>query len=425
MASTWRYRHSKTQRTTTMRNSRWATSVATMTQKSGGVLGQKRPRIAYLTLNDPRDRRSWSGVHYHMAQALEKHCGQLTYIGPIKPAGFILEKFASRAFHRLTGRTYLHTHSGSLARRVARIAEQRMAGEKFDLIFAPAGSVAIAELRTSSPIVYLSDTTFRLMTGYSEFSGLLERSAQEADQIERRAIGKAELAIFSSSWASRSAIEHYQAPRKKVHVVPFGANLEDPPTSETALARRAPRDNCRLLFVGVDWERKGGDIAFETLLALRRRGLAAELTVVGCTPPRNFAHKNMKIVPFLDKNKPNARQLLSRLYLDADFFLLPTRAECFGIVFCEANAFGLPAIATDTGGVSEVVQNGVNGYLLPPSARGDEYARVIEDLYRDESRYSEMRVRSRAMFEERLNWDAWGNVVRRLLQELLGPDAIG
>ncbi|MGH8003433.1 MAG: glycosyltransferase family 4 protein, partial [Limisphaerales bacterium] len=128
----------------------------------------------------------------------------------------------------------------------------------------------------------------------------------------------------------------------------------------------------------------------------------------------------MFVIPFLDKNKPVQREELAKLFFESDFFLLPTRYECYGVVFCEAAAFGLPVITTDTGGVSGVVRNGENGYLLPYAAGGADYARLIAEIYRDDKRYFELVQKSRQAFEERLNWDTWAQTVKRLIAEKLG-----
>jgi glycosyltransferase involved in cell wall biosynthesis len=113
------------------------------------------------------------------------------------------------------------------------------------------------------------------------------------------------------------------------------------------------------------------------------------------------------------------RRQLERLYQDSTFFLLPTRAECAGIVFCEANAFGLPVISTDTGGVSEIVHSGSNGYLLPLPARGAEYATKIIGLIENPDAYRALRRSSRDEFERRLNWDTWGIGMHQIFSEVL------
>jgi len=374
-----------------------------------------RPRIAYLTSNDPTDRRSWSGTHYFMAQALQKHCGDVCFLGPIEPPWELLAKIGSKAFRKATGKTYLYTHSIWLSKEIARIAERRLSANQCDLIFAPAGSTEIAYLETKIPIVYMSDTTVSLISNYySEFSNVLEFSLREAEQIEQRAIERAAMLIYPSWWAARSAIDHYHADENNVHVVPFGANLENVPEPGVAL-RKKQSQRCQLLFVGVDWERKGGEIAFRTMLALERMGLPTDLTIVGCVPPAKFAHKNTKVIPFLNKNNLADRATFDSIFLQSDFLVLPSRTECAGIAFSEASAFGLPIMATDTGGVSGAVTNGENGYLLPSSASAEEYAELIYRLYRDESLYFEMRKKCRHAFEQRLNWESWGKAVAKHL----------
>ena len=253
---------------------------------------------------------------------------------------------------------------------------------------------------------------------YPEFSRVLKGCIRDANTLEQSAINRASLVFYSSSWAADSARKDYGADAAKVRVVPFGANLEEPPSAEEVL-NRGLSDTCRMLFVGVDWEKKGGKIAFETLLELERLGISAHLTIVGCVPPSDIRHKNLRLAGSLNKNDSCQRRQLYHLYRDADCFLLPTRADCSAIVLCEANAFGLPAITTDTGGIADIIENGKNGYRLPMSAGGREYAAVIARPLK-QGKIREMRRNSRAAYDSRLNWDAWGISVNSIICDALG-----
>lgn len=339
----------------------------------------------------------------------------MTWLGPLMPASALVNKCFEKVLPLVTGRNYLYGHSKRLAKKMARTAQKRLANKCFDLVFAPAGSVEVSQLETDLPIIYLSDTTAALMFSYyPEFSHLLARCRREADEMERKAIEKARIVLCSSSWAAQSATNDYQAEPSKVYVVPFGANLDETPPREETL--KAPvGSSCRLLFVGVDWTRKGGQIAFDTMLELERGGIPTELVVVGCAPPANVRHPSLKVVPFLSKADSAQAKQLSRLYLGSHFFLFPTRNDCYGIVLCEANAHGLPAIATDTGGVSEIVRKGENGYLLPPEAGGAEYAKVIAQVWEDHEGYLRMRAASRSAYETRFNWATWGQKVQTII----------
>jgi glycosyltransferase involved in cell wall biosynthesis len=93
------------------------------------------------------------------------------------------------------------------------------------------------------------------------------------------------------------------------------------------------------------------------------------------------------------------------------------------MVFCEAAAYGLPVVATRTGGVPEIVTEGENGVTLPLEARGDAYARVIARIHADEACYRHMAACGRRAFETRLNWEVWGDTAARLISGAIGRAA--
>jgi len=148
---------------------------------------------------------------------------------------------------------------------------------------------------------------------------LLARSVRQMHAVTDMGISKASALIYSSTWAAQSAIKDYHAEPQKVHVVPMGANFDDPPGREIVWCKKKSAI-CKLLFVGVDWLRKGGEIAFETLLALHHMGIPAELVICGCVPPKHFTHPNMKVIPYLDKNDPAQYNEMTQLYREADFY---------------------------------------------------------------------------------------------------------
>lgn len=385
----------------------------------------RKLRIGYLTARDPLDRRSWSGTLYSMARALERQGLEVVPLGPFVPSSLKLSKVIGRAVSLVSGRKYLHAHTASLSRKIGMMAEQRMRGQDLDAVFAVAASTLVANLRTQTPIVYLSDATVKIMVDYYEdFSGALKSHVRMADQLERQSIEKSSHLIYPSSWAADSAVRDYGADRRKVSVIPFGANI-DPAPSRADILRNAKNDICRLLFVGVYWMRKGGDIALETLLELERVGFKAELTIVGCGPKNPIRHPRVHFIPFIDKNDPSGRKQLDALYKNSDFFILPSRAECFSIALCEANAYGLPILTTRTGGLPELVREGVNGFLFPLEARGDEYASKIREAYADTAAYLALRSSSRDEFEKRLNWDNWGKRVSEVIRLTLAGSKAG
>lgn len=365
-------------------------------------------RTAILTSGDARDPRLWSGTPLNMARALERHLGRVSHLGPM-PSWL---RHAPTAVERLRAalgrRRGLPQHSGLAATIAGRIADQRLSrlAPAADLIFSPAGSALIPGLRSRLPVVYSSDATARIMFGYyPQFSALSERAMATADDLERRTIARADLLLYPTRWAADSAIADYGADPEKIHILPYGANLVTIPEATGGPSLHGP---CRLLMVGVNWAIKGGDIAVETLRALRAQGVEAELVIAGCAPPAPVETPGLTITGFLDKNRPEDRDRLDALYRAAHFLVFPTRCECYGIVSCEAAAYGLPVIASRTGGVPEVVREHENGYTLPLEAGGDAYASRIAALWADPNRYAALRTTSRRAFDARLNWDVWG-----------------
>jgi glycosyltransferase involved in cell wall biosynthesis len=375
----------------------------------------RRYKIGFLTSFNPLDKRKLSGITYHFLQAVQHNLGDTEVLGPMKSRK-LLTGILNR-IGRKFNKSYNIDHSIFMAFNYARFFNKRLKGKQFDLIIAPRSSTEIAFLKTRIPILYYSDTTFAsLYNYYSWFSNFMPLSVREGNYIEKLALRNASWLVFTSKWAADSAIKDYHADPTKIYIIPFGANLDEIPPRELVLKDK-PFDICKLLFLGVEWERKGGEIAFETLKELKNRGVKAELTICGCIPPSFFSDDDLRIIPFINKNNNDEYKRFEQILLQHHFLILPTRAECFGTVFCEASAFGIPSITTDTGGVGGAVVNGINGFRLPFNARGDAYAEKIISIWSDiRGKYKPLSVSSRDYYEHSLNWDVVTEKIRSVIE---------
>ncbi|MBT5874331.1 MAG: glycosyltransferase, partial [Candidatus Latescibacteria bacterium] len=390
-----------------------------------------RPHIAIVT-SQPTDKRgdvrrkhSSVGTLYYMTQALEKHAGHVSFIRLPRPLRMRFGRIYHKLLKVLLGKSYDYEHFLSLSRYYGRDLSRQLQQRDVDVIYAPIASAEIAMLETEVPVLYHSDATVALLVDYyPEYSRLTSSSMRQAERIEQAAIDNSDALVYCTRWAAESAIESYGANDNQTHVVPYGANLDEIPRLET-IENGGRTGDCRLVFVGVNWHRKGGDIAFDALLALADIGIEAHLTICGCTPPPGTRHPCLEVVPFLDKNDPTQRKQYGDLLLSSDFLILPTRADSFGIVFCEAAAYGLPVITADTGGISEVVRQGETGTLLPVDAKGVDYANAIAEIFEDEARYHAMSVKSRQVFDNTLNWDHWGQNMQSVIQSLVPCRKVG
>lgn len=284
--------------------------------------------------------------------------------------------------------------------------------KKCDCVFAPVGSTLLADIDISVPIVYLTDITFQqFWETYKPDLTALEVKNRNRD--EELSIRKSRRLVVPSKWAADSAVQDYGADQDRIDIIPFGANIDNPPSTEQAAKKCLLPSTCKLLFVGIDWERKGGSIAIQTLQSLRKLGVKAELTIVGSTPPNEMLDKGTTVHSYINKNTSSGRRLINELYSSATFFIFPSRAEAFGVVVCEANAYGLPVIAAAAGGIPSFVREGVNGFTLPLSAGGEEFAAVICATLQSPERYAKLVRDSRLEYENKLNWNSWAQSISK------------
>jgi glycosyltransferase involved in cell wall biosynthesis len=376
-------------------------------------------KIAYITSVDPRDKHAWSGTAHYLYKALERNGCQVELLGPVNP-GFKL--FLCKVFQAFSiyiyGKRFDFRHSTYIAKAYGRIFGRRLKKKNYDLIIAPGGVAYTAYLKTEIPIVLVLDRSLGNAMGYhSVLSNLWSFSKRQSLTTDKTAMEKAALVIFSSDWAANYARKEYEIPSEKIVVLPFGANLDEVPRAEEVLKQKKT-DACDLLLVGTYWKNKGADIAVRALELIRKKGIEARLSIVGCTAPEPLAAENVFIVPFINKNTKAGKKKMEELFLEHNFFILPTRFEAFGIVFCEASAYGLISLGADTGGVSGAIKDGVNGYLIDHKDQGEAYAEKIAAVFSDKTKMKQLAESARNYYEEKLNWDAWVKEFFRLAETL-------
>jgi glycosyltransferase involved in cell wall biosynthesis len=219
---------------------------------------------------------------------------------------------------------------------------------------------------------------------------------------QRERLASAAGVFTMSAWQAAPLVAAGVVPAPRVHVV--GAGISSLP------APRVEREpGARLLYVGGDFPRKGGDIAVAALELLRRNGSEATLTVIG---PTSFPGDVPDGVEFRGRQ---AKEQVGAAFAEHDVFVLPTRFEAFGIAFAEALAAGLPCVGPNAFAVPEIV--GSSGVLVDDWTP-EAYAAAIASVLADGA----VRARARdgaAAVAERFSWDA---VAQRMLDAMgAGP----
>jgi len=292
--------------------------------------------------------------------AHSKNLEHVVRADPEVDATFLHLNFERRnAWEKMPGLGNWSFRASLMARRALK---RRLAARRAHSIFIHtqvAALLATGIMRRVPTIVSMDATPINFDSVGSAYSHSASHPASEAVKrvVNRRAFTAAAALVTWSCWAADSLREDYGVPDEKIHIIPPGVDtsLFSPGTRE----RHGP---VRLLFVGGDFERKGG---LDLLQALAGLGGNVELDVVtGDDVPLSDRGVPVRVHRGL---RPQSAELV-RLFREADIFVLPTRGECLGQAIAEAMASGLPVIATSVGAIAELVRDGETGFVVPPGS---------------------------------------------------------
>ncbi|WP_164016013.1 glycosyltransferase family 4 protein [Pyxidicoccus trucidator] len=245
------------------------------------------------------------------------------------------------------------------------------------------------------PSVISTDATPSGLEDYLRYYGLRSQHAgwvgRAKNALHRRTYAVAKGMLSFSDFTKRSLVKEYGVPDARFHVVW--------PSVDTGLwcpnPERKQRDGVvRLLFVGGDLGRKGGELLLRWARATRLRNWQLDLVTSTSfeAPPRVRVHVGMQ---------PNSPELIG-LAQAADLFVLPTMADMSSWAIAEAKAAGLAVVTTPTGGVGELVRDDVDGKLVPVGDY-EALARALDALVASPDTLRAMGREARCMAEERMD----------------------
>ncbi len=380
---------------------------------SAHSMGKKK--IGFLSDTNPLDIRAWSGTKYKIYEQLTLCDVEVVWV-PVKRSYLIsVYKFFLSVFSRLCGKRSSYIHTVFVAKLYSRSVSSELLNS-MDLIISVIGSCFLYELKTNKPVVYLTDAVFASFYNYyPQISNFFPFNVTQGNQVEQIALDKASTVVVASDWCKKTVIKDYGINPDKIKVIEFGANIKEDEIFQLENSNR--NQTLQVLFLGVEWDRKGGDTAVDCVNYLNKAGVSATLQVVGVkVPKRHQANLFVKEIGFLRKNNPEEYKQFISIIRHADLLLLPTRAECAGIVFCEASVYGIPVFTYDTGGIPNYVINGVNGYRLPLSASGADFATKIRSVI-DNGELPVLSEGCRKIYHERLNWRHWRSEFEDILKK--------
>ena len=232
---------------------------------------------------------------------------------------------------------------------------------------------------------------------------------------ERRIFDGLDLALTMSNWVKQFLVEHFGQPDDKVVVVGRGVNLETLPAPAAAIR---DWETPRILFVGFDFNRKGGETLLEAFRILRARLPHAQLSIAGPSEPPGIDERGVRWHSSIDRGTPNGADQFDRLLQEATMFVLPSYFDPTPGVMLEAMAYEVPCVGTRVCGIPEMIDEGRTGLLVPPYDP-ERLADAMHELAVDPRRSRTMGETARKRIEEKFTWDTVAaNVVEAIEQRL-------
>lgn len=140
------------------------------------------------------------------------------------------------------------------------------------------------------------------------------------------------------------------------------------------------KSNVRVNFVGQDRPHAPGDITFEEYFKKEYKELEKFVVFSGYVSDED----------------------LENFYKNANIFIVPSKYESFGLIYIEAMKYSLPSISTFGGGIPEVIENGVNGYLIEEDNK-DHLISIFNKLYNDRALLRKLSVSARDTYEKKFD----------------------
>lgn len=262
----------------------------------------------------------------------------------------------------------------------------------------PSVLLSVRRIFARPPILVSSTDDVPLVPGHKHALYANEMSRSRVLQslrlrLDLWRVNRADLTIPMSKSAAEILINDCGVSPESVHPLHVGLDLENWPSR--LLEEVSYTKTRKILFVGGDFERKGGNL----LLQLHQQAFSdnVELHLVTTTVIKS-GYKNVFIY---DDILPNDARL-RRLYIECDLFVLPTYSDLSPWVILEAMASYLPVISTKVGGIADMVQELRTGLLIERGNTG-QLGGAIRKLLDDPVKCREMGLLGREIVERDFN----------------------
>jgi glycosyltransferase involved in cell wall biosynthesis len=359
----------------------------------------------------PFDRRSFSGISYYFFKECERQ-GLLLGAEGCELDGWRKWLYLAMSYHRQKSlwrmRYYLSPRYRSQLTRILRnkLPRDRRIGTLLQIGAMFDGSQLLQEGGYLASY-HDGNIAMRLRSPYGA-RGFDERRAQEALNYERRVASRMDRVFVMGDYLAESFEKDIGVDRRRIVNISHGANLDDLPEVDSG----KDYGSQEVLFVAVEFERKGGHVLLPAFQRVRRLLPNSVLHVLGARgePPPSLPLDGVRWHGFMRKEVPEEAAIITDLYRRCSVFVLPSFYEPFGISVSEAMLYGLAPVITGDWGVAEKVVPGVSG-LHVKAGDEDALAEALHQLLSDPAKNAAFGAAARERGLERFTWPS---VVKRM-----------
>ena len=364
--------------------------------------------LLLATVENPHDPKSWSGTPFNILKTLEKNFDRVTVISSPVPERTWLDS----VLRLILGRErYPLWMTSTALKAYGKRLDEAVQHVRPDAILSISSQHLIYAKVHGIPTFMISDAPWiTYKEAYRDFEKL-PLLAKHYARLEALATKKLTGVMYPTPWACEEAEIKFGMPTQKIKQMPFGANSHFPGSDAQIFSRIEHKKLGQLnfLFIGKDWERKGGPLALAIVKDINARGYKTVLQIIGCTPAiPSDSLKQVQVLGYLSPDNTEDCGKMANAFAQADFLLVPSQAECFGLVFAEAQSYGLPCISLTSYGIPGVVEHKNTGLLFEPFVSAKSIADEIFEVVETPNRYVEMATAARLKFTNDLNWELFG-----------------
>lgn len=404
------------------------TIIPDCSKQQPGTMQQTTPsarrRTFVVGCDVKRDIRVFSGTTYHLAQQGMED-GLLTGMINLFPKGLSAWRIYARAglwklsggFRGRHGFKFTDGYLNSIWKSTI----PAMAGARVINNFQLFGSYFWQSHRDFGiqPYFYIDGTLDEYFGHYRAFdtAEIDETAMRDALALEREGYASCRKIVVMSKRTAASISQHYAVPQHKIHIVPPGANIPESLLQELdrVAEQRCRPDNKTFVvgFIGLYPERKGLPTIAEAVNLLRGSGYDIRLHVIGKCPPNIAQQDGVTHFGLIDKGVDTKRFI--DIIRSVDLGCMLSRAEMAGVALMEFLRLGVPIVATDVGGIPDIVGLGA-GQLVPPEISPRDLAQHFAELMDKPERLTELKE---GAWRRRHN-ASWRRVVKELTTVLDG-----